>query len=83
MNKMRLKALLSILLILLLFVIFSSGILLYFGKTGLILGFRRAFLLRLHGRCSLAFVLLAACHLALNYRLFKEELKKLFKPDQS
>ena len=79
MTRMRIKAMASIALFLFLLVISVSGAMLYFGKTGLILGVSRALLLNIHARCSLLFAALVILHLALNFSLLKEELKKLFK----
>ena len=76
---LKIKALLSALLLSILLLIAATGAMLYFGKTGLILGFRRVSLLRFHARCSLGFLSLVACHVALNLRIYKQELKKLFK----
>jgi len=53
---------------------------LYFGKTGMILGFSRAFLIRNHARLSMLMALLICIHFALNLRLLRAELKKLFRP---
>ena len=83
MNRMRLKALLSSLLFLLFLAISVTGAMLYFGKTGLILGFRRIALLRFHGCCSFAFFALALCHITLNLRLYAQEAKKLFPGSKS
>lgn len=79
MKTLRFKAILSSLLILLLAAITVTGAMLYIGKAGLILGFRRISVLRFHGRCSLAFLALAACHLASNFHLYAQELKTLFR----
>ena len=67
-KQQRLKAVISCLLLVVLLLISISGAMLYFGKTGLILGFSRAFLLHFHAGCAVLFVLLAACHLALNFK---------------
>lgn len=80
MKHMGLKAILSSLLVAIFLLICASGVLLYFGKTGLILGFSRAFLLHFHAHLALLMLLLVSCHVVLNWRLFKRELKKLFKP---
>jgi hypothetical protein len=76
MTRPRLKALLSSLLLLFLLIISVTGTMLYFGKTGLILGFRRASLLRFHARCSFGFLFLILCHVTLNFRVYLAELKK-------
>ena len=79
MKKMRLKAALTCLLLLTLLLLSVSGAMLYFGKTGLILGFPRVFLLRLHLLCAVSFVLFGICHFALNFGLFVSEAKS-FRP---
>ncbi|MCL1805702.1 MAG: hypothetical protein FWG28_06880 [Clostridiales bacterium] len=76
MNRPQLKALLSSLLLPLLLLVSATGAMLYFGKTGMILGFRRASLLRFHARCSLGFLFFILCHVALNFRIYLAELKK-------
>lgn len=77
MKQLPLKAIFSCLLLLSFFLLCVSGAMLYLGKTGLILGFSRAFLLRSHARLSLLMLLLVCGHLALNWRLFRLSLKKL------
>ena len=80
MRQVRLKAILSILLLTVFLLICASGTMLYFGKTGLILGISRAFLLRSHALLALLMLILACCHLFLNWRVLKMELRKLFMP---
>ena len=76
---LRIKAILSSALMLVFLIICSSGAMLYFGKTGMILGFRRASLLRFHAWAALFMLLLVCCHVVLNRRLFLQELKKLLR----
>ena len=79
MKRIQVKALISCVLILLLLIISISGAMLLFGKTGLIWGLSRAFLLHFHARCALLFLVLALCHLVLNFRSLALGLKSLFK----
>lgn len=78
-KSIKLKAVVSCLLILLLLLVSITGAMLYFGKTGLILGFSRAFLLNFHARCAILFLALAICHLMLNFKLLTSGLKSWFK----
>jgi len=78
MKRMRIKALISSMLILLLLAVSVSGAILYFGKTGVVLGFTRAFLLRFHAWCGLLFLAFGACHLALNFKLLTQEIRRLY-----
>lgn len=78
MKRIRLKAILSSFLLLMFLLLFASGVMLHIGKTGLILGFSRAFLTHFHAWLSLLLLLLICCHLVLNWRMFCMELKKLF-----
>ena len=79
MKHMRFKAILSCLLLLIFCLLFVSGIMLHLGRTGLILGLSRAFLIYFHARLSLLMTALIVCHVVLNRRLFYVELTKLFK----
>ena len=78
--NMRLKAILSILLLTVFLLLCASGTMLYFGKAGLILGVSRAFILRSHALLALLMFIFACCHLFFNRRMFRMELRKLFKP---
>ena len=75
---MKRKAILSSLLILIFLLLFTSGVMLHIGRTGLILGFSRSFLTHFHAWLSLLLLLLIGCHVVLNWRIFRMELKKLF-----
>ncbi|MCL2163541.1 MAG: DUF4405 domain-containing protein [Oscillospiraceae bacterium] len=79
MKRIPLKAILSSLMLFNVFLLAVSGAMLYFGQTGLILGIRRSLLLKLHVGVSLLFLLFCALHLFLNFKLYRTELKKLFR----
>ena len=83
MNRQRkytkLKAFISCLLIAILILVSVSGAMLYFGKTGLVLGISRAFLRNFHAGCAVLFVLLAVCHLTLNLKSLLAGLSSTFK----
>jgi len=75
--KLSIKAVLSTTLLLLFVVLMFSGALLYFGRTGVVLGFSRHFLRAAHLRAALIMCVLVPIHLFFNMRLFKSELKSL------
>jgi len=79
MKKPALKAILSTLLILLLLLLAFTGALLYFGKTGLVLGIPRNSLREVHFYTAILMCVFAAVHLILNCRLYLAGLKTLLK----
>ena len=79
MKKIRLKAILSSLLILLILFLASSGALLYFNKTGMVIGMARSSLRDAHTIAAGSMCILIAVHLVLNRRLYSKELKALAK----
>lgn len=80
MRKMQiLRAVISSILILLILFLALTGAILYFGKTGLILGIARYVLREAHFYAAAAMCALIITHLILNLRLYFSELRSLFK----
>ena len=77
MKKNHIKAMLSGLLLLAFLVLAISGAMLYFGKTGVILGLPRGSLRDAHALTALIMCVLVLAHLFLNRRVFSSELKSL------
>ena len=75
MKKPRIKAILSTLLLLFFLILATTGAMLYFGKTGLVLGFARNTLRVVHALIALLMCLLIAAHLFLNRRAYLKEMK--------
>ena len=77
MKRLRVKAVISSLLVLIFLFLATSGAMLYFGKTGVVMGFARSSLRNAH-TCAAAFMcVLVIVHLVLNCRLYFSELKAL------
>ena len=70
MKKLRIKALLSTLLMLVVLLMAVSVVMLYFGKTGLVLGISRFILREIHFWAAVSLCVLLAAHLALNFRAY-------------
>jgi len=79
MNKFRLKVVVSSLLLLLLLFLATSGALLYFGKTGVVMGFPRNDIRNTHTWAAVLMCVLGLAHLVLNRRQYFSELKSLGK----
>ena len=79
MKRLRIKAVLTTLLILVLLVLAMTGGLLYFGKTGVVWGISRKTLREIHFCASVLMCVIAVLHLALNAKLFLTELRALGK----
>ena len=79
MKKLHVKAILSTLLMLIFIFLAITGALLYFGKTGVVLGFSRQALRETHFWASAIMCALIAAHLALNCKLYLTELKALLR----
>jgi len=77
MNKPPIKAILSTLLILGFLFLALTGALLYFGKTGVVLGISRHDLRVIHFWTAAIICVLAAVHLCLNCRVYLSELRSL------
>jgi len=73
------KAILSSLLAMLFLSIALSGILLYYGKTGLVMGIARNTLRETHFWSAVLMCLLVPIHFFLNRRLFYSEMTALFR----
>ena len=79
MKKPALKAIVASLLLLLLLFLSVSGAMLYFGKTGVILGIARSAIRAAHFKMAVSMCVLTALHLLLNRRLYMSGLKSLLK----
>ena len=75
MKKLRLKAVLSTLLILIFLTLAFTGALLYFGKTGVVLGFSRQMLREAHFWIAVSMCALIPIHLILNLGIYRKELR--------
>ena len=76
------KAILSTLLFLLFAYLAFSGALLYFGKTGLMLGVSRNTWRETHARAAFSMGVIVLLHMVLNIRLYHGEWKTLFRRGQ-
>ena len=79
MKKLRLKAILSSLLILVFLFLAFSGALLYFNKTGMVLGMPRGSLRDAHTVAAACTCVLIIAHVILNRRVYRRELESLAK----
>jgi len=79
MKKMHIKAIVSSLLLLVFLFLAVSGAMLYFGKTGVVLGFARSGLRSAHTFAAATMCLLVIAHLLLNIRVYISEIKSFFK----
>ena len=78
MNRvLPLKALISSLLLLLFLFLAFSGALLYFGKTGMVMGFARNTLREAHAWAAALTCILAAVHFFINRRIYLAEVKSI------
>ena len=77
MKKLSVKAILSTLLILIFLILAFTGALLYFGRTGVVLGFSRHFLREAHFWTAVSMCVLIPVHLVLNLRIYRAELRTL------
>jgi len=77
MKKQSIKAILSTLLILIFLVLVFTGTLLYFGRTGVVLGFSRYILREAHFWIAASMCVLIPVHLILNLRIYKAELRTM------
>jgi len=76
---MKLRAVVSSLLLLVFVFLAFSGALLYFGKTGMVMGMPRHILRGAHFWAAMLICALAALHLTINRRMYAGELKSLLK----
>ena len=79
MKRLPVKAIISSLLLLIFLFLAISGAMLYFGKTGLIMGFARNAIRNAHTWAAAFMCILVSIHLILNCRQYLGELKSLFK----
>jgi thiosulfate reductase cytochrome b subunit len=79
MKKLSVKAILSSLLILVFLTLAFTGALLYFGRTGMVLGFSRHLLREVHFWVAVSMCVLIPVHLLLNLRIYWTELQALLR----
>jgi len=79
MKRLSVKAIVSSLLLLIFLFLATSGSMLYFGKTGVVLGFARGALRSAHTWAAASMCVLVVIHLILNRRLYFSELKSLIR----
>ena len=79
MKKVHVKAIISILLILIFLFLAITGVLMYVVKTGMVLGIPRAALRETHFWMAISICLLTLIHIVLNFRIFIGELRSLLK----
>ena len=77
MIKKTIRAILSTLLILIFLTLVFTGALMYFGKTGVILGFSRHLLREAHFWIAVSMLVITPAHIALNLRIYRAELLAL------
>ena len=82
MNRQSFKAVLSTILALLFLLLAATGVLLYFGKTGVIWGFSRQSLREIHFWAAASMCVFIPVHLILNCRLYLAELRVLMKKEK-
>ena len=75
MKKLSVKAILSTLLILIFIILAFSGALLYFGKTGVVLGVSRHTLREAHFWVAVSMCVFIPVHLILNLKVYISELR--------
>jgi len=83
MKLLAIKGILSSILLFLFLYLAFSGALLYFGKTGVILGITRYALREAHFWAALSMCALIPVHLLLNRRLYLSELRSLRRGKES
>ena len=79
MKKTAIKAILSTLLLLCLLYLATTGALMYFGKTGMVLGISRSALRGSHFWVAVFICVLAAAHLVLNFRVYLTEIRAILR----
>jgi len=79
MKRLSVKAIVSSLLLLAFLFLAASGAMLYFGKTGVVMGFARGSLRNAHAWVAASMCVLVLIHLFLNNRSYIKELKSLFR----
>ena len=77
MKKTTIKAILSTLMILCFLYLALTGVLLYFGKTGLVWGVSRNTLRGSHFWVAVSICVFASVHFTLNFRVFLTELRAI------
>ena len=77
MKRMVIKAVLTTLLILVFLCLVFTGALLYFGKTGVVLGISRYALREIHFIAAVSICVLIPAHLFFNFQLYRAEMKAL------
>jgi len=77
MKSISVKAVISSLMILVFVFLAASGAMLYFGKTGVVLGFARSGLRSAHTLAAVVMCLLALVHFIMNRRQYIAGLRSL------
>ena len=77
--KIRVRAILSTLLILCMVYLGFTGALMFFGKTGVVMGVSRNALRVSHFWVAVSILALAVVHLVLNFRIYLNELRAFFR----
>ena len=83
MNRPSVKAVISSLLLLTFLFMAASGAMLYFGKTGIVLGFARGAIRNAHTLAAVVMGVLATLHLIMNCSLYMSEMKVLVRHKKS
>ena len=79
MKRQSIKVILSTLLMLIVLFLAVTGTMLFFGKTGLVLGISRKVLREIHFYVAVSMCVLVAVHLVLNCKLYLAGLRALLK----
>ena len=77
MKKLSAKAVISTLLIIAFLLLAFTGALLYFGRTGMILGFTRHLLREVHFWSAASMCVLVPVHFILNLSVYRSELRSM------
>jgi cytochrome b subunit of formate dehydrogenase len=75
----KIKAVLSALLVICFILVMVTGLMTYFGKTGLILGIPRGYIHSVHTWSGFVMGAAVILHFILNVRIFKGEWRGFFK----
>ena len=79
MKRPLIKAILSVLLVLIFVLLAFTGALLHYGKTGIVWGISRHILREVHFWVAISMCVLIPVHFVLNYRVLRAELRAIAK----
>ena len=82
MKRPLIKAILSVILVLIFGLLVFTGALLYFGKTGIVWGISRHILREVHFWVAISMCILIPIHFVLNFRILRAEFRMISKDRQ-